>query len=165
MTWITHTAFAGLTSWIFGLNTGIAIAGSTAPDWFEDMFGIHEHRGITHYLTLWFAVFIFFLVLTLEKVPYADIGLSFCYGGLTHLFLDSLTKAGIPLGIGKQRIRIGGLITTGKPSEWVFLALILVFLTPLTRLDVKIGYSKWKDLYEQGIIDLREYEERRFKIW
>ncbi len=76
-----------------------------------------------------------------------------------------MTKTGIPLGIGKQRIRIGGLITTGKTSEWVFLALIVVFLTPLARLDVKIGYSKWQDLYQQGIIDLREYEERRFKIW
>ena len=79
MTLLTHTAFAGLTAWVFGLNTGIAITGSTAPDWFEDLFGIHEHRGLTHYLTIWFIALIFFLVLTLEKVPYADLGLSFSY--------------------------------------------------------------------------------------
>lgn len=167
MTWLTHTAFAGLTSWIIGLPTSTSILGSTAPDWTEDLFGIHEHRGITHYLVIWFILFLFFLTLRLENLflPYSEYLLGFVYGGLTHLFLDSLTKSGIPLGFSKIRVRIGGLITTGKPSEWIFLALILIFLTPLTRLDVKFGWNKWKDLYQQGIIDEREYDERRFKIW
>jgi len=59
----------------------------------------------------------------------------------------------------------GGLVRTGKTSEWVFLALIVLFLTPLVRLDVKVSYSKWRELCDVGMIDRREYEERRFKIF
>ncbi len=165
MTWITHSAFAGLTGWIFGLNTGLAILGSTSPDWAEDLFGVREHRGFTHFLVLWFGVFIFFLVLVLEGVNWAMYGLSFVYGGLSHILLDALTVSGVPLGFSNVRIRIGGLIRTGKVSEWVFLALLLVFLTPLVRLDIKFGYNKWRELYFQGVLDKREYEERMFRIF
>jgi inner membrane protein len=165
MTWITHTAFAGLSAWIFGLHSGLAVLGSTSPDWFEDFFGIKEHRGITHWFSLWFLVFVFFLALSLEGVGWAVYPLSFVYGGLSHVVLDALTVSGVPLGFSKLRIRIGGLVRTGKTSEWVFLALIVVFLVPLLRLDVKVGYSKWRELYDGKVIDRREYEERRFKIF
>lgn len=164
MTWLTHTTFAGLTAWIFDLKVGVAVLGSTAPDWTEDLFGLNEHRGLTHYLAIWFGLVIFFLIFALEGFKVAVYPLSFCYGGLSHIFLDMLTKTGVPL-IGKKRVRIGGLITTGKISEWIFLVLIVVFLFPLTRLDVKFGYSKWKEYYQNDVIDKREYEERRFKIW
>jgi inner membrane protein len=165
MTWITHSAFAGLTSWVFGLDFGLAVLGSTAPDWFEDFFGVREHRGITHWLSLWFVLFVFFLALSVEGFGWAVYLLSFVYGGLSHVVLDALTVSGVPLGFSKVRVRIGGLVRTGKTSEWVFLALIVIFLSPLVRLDVKVGYSKWKELYEAGVIDRREYEERRFKIF
>jgi hypothetical protein len=62
-------------------------------------------------------------------------------------------------------VRIGGLIRTGRLSEWVFLALVLLLFTPLLVFDVKIGISQWGQLYENGIIDRREYEERRFKFF
>ena len=164
MTWITHTFFAGTTAHILGLNPALAMLGSTAPDWTEDLFGIHEHRGITHYLVIWFFALMIAFLLFLNHTPYSTELLSFTYGGITHLFLDALTKTGIPI-YGKERIRIGGLISTGRPSEWLFLALLIVFLTPLIKLDIKIGYSKYKEMYEKGIIDLKEYNERKFKIW
>ena len=164
MTWLTHTFFAGTTAHILGLNPALAILGSTAPDWTEDLFGIHEHRGITHYLVIWFTALIITFTLFLNHTPLSLELLSFTYGGITHLFLDALTPSGIPI-YGKNRIRIGGLIKTGKPSEWIFLALLIIFSAPLLKLDIKLGYTKYKEMYEKGIIDLKEYNERKFKIW
>jgi membrane-bound metal-dependent hydrolase YbcI (DUF457 family) len=164
MTWPTHTFFAGTTAHILGLNPAIAMLGSTAPDWTEDLFGINEHRGVTHYLVIWFFALMISFMLFLSHADYSLELLSFTYGGMTHLFLDALTKTGVPLYKG-QRIRIGGLITTGKLSEWIFLALLIVFFTPLIKLDTKLGYSRYKELHQEGVIDLREYKERKFRLW
>lgn len=164
MTWLTHTFFAGTTAHILGLNETLAMIGSTAPDWFEDFFGIKEHRGLTHYLALWFPAFLLSFLAYLEQAPLSTQIFSFLYGVMTHLFLDSLTKSGIPVYKG-QRIRIGGLISTGKPSEWAFFLALVIFLTPLMKIDLQIGYSRYKELHQQGIIDFKEYNERKFKIW
>ena len=166
MTWITHTVFAYFTSQLFGLSP-FAVIGSTSPDWFEDVFGIKEHRGKTHYVIFWFTLFVilFTLYLSTNNTLIYHM-LSFTYGGLTHLFLDALTVSGIPLGIYNMRIRIVGIIRTGKLSEWIFLACIFLIFAPLHQAgSLKFGFSKYKELYKQGIIDLREYNERKFKIW
>jgi len=171
MTWITHSAVAFGFAWLFGLHTGLAVLGSTAPDWFEDFFGIKEHRGITHYIWLWFLLFVVPLSFWLAGTgsEFLDMAfywlVSFGFGGFSHIVLDALTVAGVPLGVGRVRVRIGGLVRTGKLSEWVFLALVLLLFTPLLVFDVKIGISQWGKLYEEGIIDRREYEERRFKFF
>ena len=164
MTWITHIFFASSTAHILGLNPAIAGIGSTAPDWTEDLFGIKEHRGITHWLILHISALLFSLLLFIYHAPLSHEALSFTYGTFTHIFLDALTKSGVP-AYGRTRIRIGGLITTARPSEWIFLALLIVFLTPLLKLDVQLGYSRHRELYQQGIIDRKEYMERRFKLW
>jgi len=170
MTWITHTAFAFFSSSLLGLNTYLAVVGSTAPDWFEDLFGIREHRGVSHYLTLWFGAFLLSLILlSISNDLIHSFGfylLSFVFGGLTHLLLDALTVSGVPLGAYRTRIRIGGLIRTGKLSEWVFLSfLVLVFVPLLSSGSLEFGFSKYKKLYEMGIIDKREYLERRFRFF
>ena len=48
MTWITHTTFAFFGASFLGLNVPLAVVGSTAPDWFEDLFGLREHKGMSH---------------------------------------------------------------------------------------------------------------------
>ena len=166
MTWITHTTFAYFTSELFGLSP-LAVLGSTAPDWTEDLFGIKEHRGRTHYVVLWFTAFIITLSLYLAtKNTLLFHALSFTYGGLTHLLLDSLTVSGVPLGAYKTRVRIVGLVRTGKLSEWVFLACLLILFVPLHRAgSLEFGFAKYKELYKKGVIDLREYNERKFKIF
>jgi len=166
MTWLTHTTFAYLTGALFGLNPYFAVAGSTAPDWAEDFLGIKEHRGITHYLTLWAGAFIFSIILygSFKNGTTFNL-LSFIYGSLTHLLLDSLTISGIPLGVGKIRVRIGGLIKTGKLSEWIFLGITLAVFYPLTHMGATFGLFPAKELYQKGIIDLKEYRELRFRLW
>ena len=166
MTWLTHTTFAYFTSELLGLSP-LAVLGSTAPDWSEDLFGIKEHRGRTHYITLWFTAFIIALSLYLTtKSAILYHALSFVYGGLTHLLLDALTVAGVPLGASNMRIRITGLIRTGQLSEWMFLACLLIVFLPLHQAgSLKFGFSKYKDLYKEEVIDLREYNERKFKVF
>jgi len=166
MTWITHTFFAFATSHILGLPVLPAIAGSTAPDWLEDFLGIREHRGITHYVVLWVLAFVLAggLWLWLKHDLILHI-VAFIYGGLTHLLLDSLTVSGVPLGVGRLRVRIAGLIRTGKLSEWVFLALLVFAFAPFLLGDAKLGWGTARELHEKGIIDKREYLERRFKLW
>jgi len=164
MTWLTHTYFAGTTAHILGLDPTLAVLGSTAPDWSEDLFGIREHRGPTHWVIIWFFALSLSFLLFLANTKGSQLLLSFTYGGATHIFLDALTISGVPL-YGRQRIRIGGLIRTAKPSEWLFLGLLILFLTPLLKLDIKLGYNRYRALYEKGIIDLKEYNERKLKIW
>ena len=166
MTWLTHSAFAYLTGTIFGLNPYFTVAGSTAPDWTEDLLGIREHRGITHYVVLWVGVFLFSIILygSLKTTITFNV-LSFVYGGLTHLLLEALTVSGVPLGIGKIRVRIGGLVKTGKLSGWVFLTITFAFLYPIPESGGVFVLFPEKVLYEKGIIDLKEYRELRFHLW
>ena len=173
MTWITHTTFAYFVSSLFGLPPAPALLGSTAPDWTEDLFGVREHRGKTHYITLWSSAFLLSLVLYLsiphnlptvkELTLYI---LSFTFGALTHLFTDSLTISGVPLGTGNIRIRIGGLIRTGKLSEWIFLAIVIAIFYPLSLVgNLELGFSKYRHLWELHIIDRKEYDERKFHLF
>ena len=169
MTWLTHTTFAFFSAQFLGLHAGLAVLGSTAPDWFEDLFGLKEHRGVSHYVVLWFFAFVVCLVFYFSHGILKDFGflaLSFVFGGLTHLFLDSLTVSGVPLGVYRTRVRIGGLIRTGRLSEWVFLLFLLVVFVPLWSVGgFEFGFSKAKRLYEMGIIDKREFLERRFRFF
>ena len=169
MTWLTHTTFAYLTAQILGLPPAPAILGSTAPDWGEDLLGIKEHRGKTHYITLWSSLFLLTLVLYLgapnglAKTLFLNL-LTFTLGGLSHLLLDALTVAGVPLGLNRTRIRIGGLITTGKLSEWIFLGLILLILIPVKNSGLTLGLTNYKELLKKGVIDKREYKEHRLEL-
>jgi len=165
MTWATHIAFGSIVASVFGLHTFLVMLGSTAPDWLEDLFGLREHRGVSHYVFLWGVAFLVSLFLLLYFGGWALWLFSFVVGGCSHILLDALTVAGVPLGFGKMRVRIGGLIRTGKQSEWVFLVLLLVAFVPLKGLNLEIGYSKWKGYYEKGLLDEREFLERKFKLF
>ena len=164
MTWITHGFFAGVFSHLLGLHVGMAVLGSTSPDWLEDLFGLREHRGPTHYVVVWLPLLVgsCFLYFLFPTFPLKEI-FSFCLGGFSHLFLDALTRTGIPFN-KRNRIRIGGLITTGGLSEWIFLGMLGLFFLPFLLFDLglEIG-GNLKELFEEGIIDKKEYEElRRF---
>jgi inner membrane protein len=166
MTWLSHTAIGVITGEILGLNPILTGLGATAPDWFEDFLGIKEHRGITHYVIIWFPALIIISIIYLIKpeeiIKYI---LSFVYGGVSHIILDSLTITGVPLGIRDIRIRIGGIIKTGGVSEYIFLVAVILPLLPFVLGGISIGINDAKGLYEKGIIDKKEYNEMKFKIF
>jgi len=165
MTWITHTTFGVITGQILGLNPILAGIGATAPDWFEDFLGIKEHRGKTHYVIVWYPALILISMIYLVKpIEINNYIMSFIYGGATHILLDSLTITGVPLGIKKIRIRIGGLIKTGSASEYIFLGAFAIALMPFVMGGVSLGINNVRGLYKKGIIDKKEYNEMKFKI-
>jgi len=167
VTWLTHTTFAYSTAYIIGLNPVVAMIGSTAPDWSEDFLGVKEHRGVTHYLTIWvfgLIVSFTFFFLSPDNLFISAVS-SFVYGGFTHILLDSLTVSGVPLGKGNIRIRIGGLIKTGGLSEYVFLIVFIFAVSPFILSGSTFNFYSSKNLYQRGIIDKKEYEELKFKFF
>jgi len=174
MTWISHGIIAyGLNSFI-GFPVSTVILGSTAPDWTEDLFGVKEHRGQTHYLAYWIIAFIILLILYgIFRHQILFYGLGFIFGGLTHLFADSLTVSGIPVAPPKYKIPkiklLKGMIRTGRTSEFIFVGFFVLFIflvkssfggQGLTLFNSCQGQEQSLcELYKDGIIDLKEFQE------
>ncbi len=176
MTWISHGIIAyGLNTFI-GLPVAPVILGSTAPDWFEDFLGVKEHRGATHYLINWIIALILLLVLySIFKNSYLLYAIGFVFGGLTHLFADSLTVSGIPIAPPKYKLPriklLKGMIRTGKPSEYIFTGFFVLFIFLVNNALGNQGFTLFSpcqrqgqeqslcELYKAGIIDLKEFQE------
>jgi len=185
MTWKSHGAIA--LSFTLPFNPVAifpATIGATAPDWLEYIikavgFDI-EHRGITH---LWIVGLIFILISFLWD--YNGFLFWFGIGYLSHLFADAMTITGVPCIVLNHRIHFfNSPFTTGHAGEYIFsftmLGLsILIFGVgslgemldnrhqelPSKNKDFKVYQMSYKELYENGIIDQKEYLERRFKFF
>lgn len=147
--------------------------GSTAPDWIEFLlrFGGYniKHRGATHVVLYWV------LGLVLGFMPGFSVGgilIAFCYGGLTHVFCDSLTSMGVPLTWWSlyRRHLFGGKFTTGQPGEYmVGFGTALVCATLISVYNPSTGESpffrNYPRQYNDGAVDLHEWRERRFEFF
>lgn len=90
---------------------------------------IAGHRGLFH--SFFIAGSLFFLLFSLE---YKEIGIAISLGYTVHLFLDMLTKEGVPL-FWPFRRRLKGIVKTGGFFELLFIILlffILIFLIKYT---------------------------------
>ena len=94
-----------------------AVAGSSAPDWFEisrwkrgrrrifrqndpDVrLSLVGHRTITHWLLLWVFTSLYYAMLILVEPlsPKTTFLFGFCISGLLHVYMDSRTPMGIPI--------------------------------------------------------------------
>jgi membrane-bound metal-dependent hydrolase YbcI (DUF457 family) len=164
MTWISHLALTkGLTIPFIGVNPFIAI-GAVAPDVVEMHPSIMRHREESHCLAIWFITLVFALLFKFTPLIFLTIG------ALLHLLEDMMTPQGVPIW-GKTRIKIfKGIIRTGSTIEYVLSFGILFFSLALFGLGGSpfIGSWEripWKKLYEQRIIDKKEYLENRFKVF
>ena len=165
MTWISHIMVAEGINFVAGLPTATVIAGATAPDWTEDWFGIHDHRGITHWLIPWAIAFI--MTFIFPHTSYIKYIQGFIFGVFTHLFCDSLTITGIPIGFSLGQIKLlKGKFKTGKAGEYIFAGCVFFLLYFFAySTDIKImGSNRMKELLNQSIIDKREYKEQRWKL-
>ncbi|MGL5767642.1 MAG: metal-dependent hydrolase [Sarcina sp.] len=94
----------------------LGIASTVLPD-FDIIFGL-KHRGITHSLA--FAIALSVLVGGVLGFPS---GLIWLVGYSSHIFLDSLTKMGVPMlyPVSSKMYGVRKLKTGGKLDNWILL--------------------------------------------
>jgi len=108
-----------------------AVLCARLPDQAEMFLPGVRHRTLTHHLYFWGGLTLFlFLAPRLNLLPGVDpvvvkVLLGLFAGGLLHVAMDMFSKSGIPLYPGK--VWGARVYTTGSYSEYLFLALILVF--------------------------------------
>lgn len=173
MKWSNHIIIAASTTAIISpLHIPIAIAGATAPDWIELLYTRFTgrkvpHRGWTHYVTSWVGL----LLAGLFLFPHGGLVVAFAYGGLTHVFADSLTVSGVPFSpLSDRRFHLfGGRLKTGMMGEYfvswgIGAACLLLAVTLHTFGGWYPFFYNYPSLYEQGLIDGSEWRERRFNV-
>ena len=183
MTWKSHGAIALSFTLPFNPVAVLpALLGATAPDWLEyllNAIGLQvEHRGITH---LWIVGFAFIILSFFWD--YNGFIFWFGIGYLSHLFADAMTITGVPCLLLNHRIHFfNSPFTTGQVGEYIFsftMLAVSVFVFgvgsfsnlfssssfPNKEKEFKVYQMGYKELYENGIIDQKEYLERRFKFF
>jgi len=173
MKWVNHIAIAGATCAIWKPElVPIAVLGSTAPDWLEwvlKAFGRRvAHRTLTHYVIYWVLGIVFGMFVW--DFHYAIT--AFSAGGFSHVFADSLTLMGVPLGWWSDRRfnLFGGRLRTGQMGEyWVTGVIVVMCISVgvMTRHfdggDYTPFFWDYPDYYHQGLIDGAEWKENRFR--
>jgi len=178
MTWKSHIAISTAITLPFApAAIPVAAIGATAPDWLEwvaKFFGVRvEHRKETHYLIVPLAIIAFSFVLDFKNLIFW-----FGIGYLSHWFADSLTRSGVPISPwDNNRIYFfGGKLVTGEVGEYIVAFSILAFSVLIFRSNILLFDNKnqykfnayfinYKQLYEEKIIDEKEYKENRFKLF
>ncbi|MEW6214744.1 MAG: hypothetical protein AB1478_05995 [Nitrospirota bacterium] len=82
--------------------------------------------------------------------------------------MDSLTVMGVPiLDENSRKITLfGGRLRTASAGEFAIAGIVafVVFIV-LGSMSVDTSRRNWKTMYEQGVIDRKEYYENRFKMF
>ncbi len=180
MKWHNHviigTAFGAV---INPLIIPSAILGATAPDWLEYILkfcGIQvRHRTVTHVVLYWIIGIAFFILVW----DYHHLGLGFAVGGFSHTIADSFTISGVPFSPwSDSRFHLfGGKLRTGEAGEYIVAGIIGALCVGWVMYSpVKIGmidqkesgfipfFYDWKKLYEDGLIDGKEWRDNRTKF-
>ena len=175
MKWINHIAIAGATTaFIKPELVPIAILGSTAPDWLEWIirgFGGHvRHRTITHYVMAW----VMGLVFALGLWDFHGVLAAFMWGGLSHVLADSLTVMGVPFSpYSDRRFHLfGGRLRTGSTGEYFIawgLVLVCLMLSVVFKPHGGVGwypfFFDWAGLYQDGVVDAKEWKDNRLRFF
>jgi inner membrane protein len=172
--WVSHILIAGAVCAVFNpVALPAAVAGSTAPDWFEGLARAVrqdqrvKHRAATHYLAAWAMAALFALLIW----DYQRWLLWFSLGGMVHWFCDALTISGAPLGWWSDRrlTLFGGKVLTGSPTEYLITGVIVVICAAFIWAGQGVGgfipfFYHWQNLYERGVIDAFEWRSNRFNF-
>ncbi|RLA79113.1 MAG: hypothetical protein DRG78_13625, partial [Epsilonproteobacteria bacterium] len=143
MTWKSHIAIATAVTIPFNPSAlGIAILGSTAPDWSEyilKFFSINvQHRGATHYVIVPLGIILFSFIF-----DFRDLIFWFGVGYFTHWFADSLTISGVPLTPwDTSRIHFfGGKLRTGDLMEYIISFSLLAMSVTVAKPMIETVYN------------------------
>lgn len=96
---------------------------STVIDYIQSLYGKtgSNHRGVFHDIAFYLTGFLISLI----WCPYL---FGFFLGGMSHIFLDALTPAGVPYVLGMGRFRISRVPSGSKRSVVItYLLAILIF--------------------------------------
>lgn len=174
MKWVSHVLIAGAICAVFNpLAVPAAVAGSTAPDWFEYLIKAVrgdkrlKHRGVTHYLFAWvLAALVALLIWDFRGWMFW-----FSVGGAVHWVCDALTVSGAPVGWWSDRrmTLFGGKVRTGSSAEYVITGLVVLVCAVLIWSRHSAGgfipfFFHWGEFYEQGVIDGFEWRANRFSF-
>lgn len=173
MRWISHIAVGGATCAVVAPELApVAVLGATSPDWIEWICAAvgkpQPHRGPTHYVLGWIALF----VIALAVWDWHGVLAAFAWGGLTHVICDSFTVTGVPLAPWSDRRfhLAGGRLRTGDPGEYVFTGVVVVICAALaiTFGGLSDGFApffyNWSEMYQNGVIDGSEWKANRWKL-
>jgi inner membrane protein len=165
MTWVSHILVGSSAGHIAGYGYALSAFGSVLPDLLEYVLPV-KHRGISHSLIMWFILSVILWLTGIEQAKAVVIGVLF-----GHLLMDSLTITGVPVYDEKGRYvtLFGGKLRTGTAMEYaisisIAVVTFLVFGIGQPQGKASIERMHWKELYNDGIIDKREYRENRFKL-
>lgn len=175
MKWINHLAIAGATTALVNpVLVPVALLGSTAPDWLEwvlDKLGNRvRHRTLTHIMLYWIAGLVFALVLW----DFHGILAAFAWGGLSHVLADSFTVTGVPFSpLSDRRFHLfGGRLRTGDSGEYMVawgIVGVCVVLAMLFKPDGGAGwypfFPDWGGMYQDGVVDAKEWKDNRLKFF
>jgi inner membrane protein len=163
MTWASHLIIGSATAKLFGLNYFVTAFGAVLPDLAEMVIPQKvAHRGITHSVALWVAALVLSFLQPITVIRDCIIGVM-----VGHLLMDSLTVMGVPiLDENSRRITLfGGRLRTASAGEFVVSGVVafLAFVV-FGSMQIETGRTSWKSMYQQGIIDRKEYEEKKWKL-
>ena len=176
MRWISHMAIAGAICAVFNpVAIPAALAGSTAPDWFEMLVRSRnrrvKHRAVTHYLVFW----VFLMLFAQLIFDWRWLLFWFAFGGASHWFCDALTVTGAPVGWWSDRrmTLFGGKVYTGSPAEYIIAGLTVIVCGAIIWVRGGAGsgagfvpfFIPWADLYQQGVISGHEWRANRFNFF
>lgn len=175
MKWISHVLIAGAVCAVFNpMAVPAAVAGSTAPDWFEFINRAVrrdtrlKHRGATHYLAVW----VIFALAARFVWDWNGWLYWFAIGGAIHWVCDALTVTGAPLGWWSDRrmTLFGGKVHTGGVSEYFITGIVVLLCAVLiwTKHTAHGGFIPffyhWGEYFEKGLIDGFEWRTNRFNV-
>lgn len=174
MKWVSHVLIAGAICAVANpVAVPAAVAGSTAPDWFEAIVralrrdGQAKHRAGTHYLAGWLLGAAFAWAVW----DWQGWILWFCLGGTIHWFCDALTVTGAPVGWWSDRrlTLFGGKVMTGSPIEYLITGVIVMVCAALIWSRAGPAgfvpfFYHWQNLYDQGVVDGFEWKTNRFNF-
>lgn len=164
MTWVSHILVGSSAGKIAGYGYVLSAFGSVLPDLIEYIIPT-KHRGISHSLAMWLILFAIGWITGIEQIRAILLGVL-----IGHLLMDSLTITGVPFWDEKGRYvtLFGGKLRTGTAGEYAIAIVIAIIAYGISYSGAattkQSSWPSWKSLYEQGVIDKREYRENRWRI-
>lgn len=162
MIWASHLTVGYALARVTGMNPVAVGIGALLPDLVEKMPGTNlRHRGISHSLAL--HAVILTLLASIPILRDAWIGVV-----VAHLLCDALSPTGIPVFLegGQNLVLFSGRLRVGSPMELALAAgILLLALVFQPGSGGSFIRRQWGKLYEERVIDKREYIEHWFSVF